>query len=95
MNFAGVVLLLVAVSAGVFGLFLIAGNSTTTPFVDTYGNVPSEQSNLSQSNVTSLTGTATAFGGGLMLLVAALILIVIASFAGWVLKGGSSSTGRR
>jgi hypothetical protein len=95
MNFAGAVILLLAVAAGVFGIYLVAGNANSTPYQDTYGSVPSEHTNLTQSNVTSLTTTAGAFGGGLMILIALLVLIVIATFASMVLKGGRTSVGRR
>jgi hypothetical protein len=96
MNFAGAVILVLVLAGGVFGLFMIASNTSSTPFVDTYGIAPNTSVNTSQVQVVNATATAGQFGGGALLIVGLLVLIIIGSYAAWAMTktGGYRSSYR-
>ena len=64
MNIGGMVLLMLVIVGGVFGLIFVAAHVTTTAPVDTYGTTTSVSDNLTRDTVTGGTsGTGLASVG--------------------------------
>jgi hypothetical protein len=76
MNLFGLFMILIVAAAAVLCIALI-GNSHQQAVVDTYGATMSNETNQSQAVAGNLTATGGQIGGGVILLVAGIIGVVV------------------
>lgn len=76
MNLGGLAVLLLVVCGGVAGLYLIISDANLNAPVDSFGATTSVAENLTRSNATgnATSLTATAAGGGIILIIAVMIM---------------------
>jgi hypothetical protein len=84
MNLAGAFILLVLIVGSVMAVFAVAASQPTTPYVDTYGNTTSLQSNNTQKMITNTTATPLIGGLGIgAVIIAAVFVLFLASIIVW------------
>lgn len=80
--------------AAIVGMFYIAGNIGTTPYVDTSGNTTNANTNASQQMMGNVTGVAPTVGTGIVIILA-VIFVSLAAGAVYIAatkKGGYNSS---
>lgn len=77
MNLFALFMLFIVIIAAIMGIALIGAKTSTTPYVDTYGNTAGNATNESQAIAGNLTATGSQVGGGAVLLVGGIIALVI------------------
>ena len=92
MNIGIIMMALLLVAGSIFGVFMIAGQSSQ-PYVDTFGTVQGNQTNSTVGTITNTTSPIMSAGGGMALI----IVVFLLGSAAIVLLGTafSSRHGRR
>ena len=77
-NYGGTIMMIFVVIVAVLGLFYIAANLGTDPYVDTTGNTTNESVNTTQQLVGNTTGVAGTLGTGIVvMLIIVLVLVMV------------------
>ena len=92
MNVGIIMLALMLVAGSILGIIMIAGQNQD-PFVDTFGDVQSNETNATQSTVTNVTSPLMGAAGGLSLFLGAMVIFIAAIIL--VVSVKSSLNGRR
>jgi hypothetical protein len=90
MNIGIILVGMLLVAGSVLGIIMIASQNQTT-YVDSFGDVQSNETNTSQSIVTNTTSPLMSAAGGMVLVVAALLIFAV----GAVLMGTMKHSGGR
>jgi hypothetical protein len=91
MNLGIILVGMLLLGGSVLGIIMIASQNQTV-YVDTFGDIQSNETNTSQSLVTNTTSPLMGAGGGLLLVFAAILIFVVGIFFVSTMK---SAGGRR
>ena len=79
MNLGVILLSLMLVAGAVLAVVVIAG-APHPVYVDTFGNVTTNETNMTQQNLTAVAAPVTQMGGGLILLLGLFVVIIAGAF---------------
>ena len=75
MNVGGITVLAIIIVFAIGGIFIIASNVGSTPYVDYHGNTTDNKTNATQAVMGNITPVATTTGGWMFLFAVVLILL--------------------
>ena len=87
----GVLMMMFVLIAAVVGVYFIASNVGTTPFVDSSGNTTNASVNATQQLVGNVTGVAPVVATGIIVVLGILAVFVVIVF----LLGSMAVSGRK
>lgn len=90
-KFIGLIFLSVFIIGIVAVFYSMAANAHTTPYVDSYGSVQSNQTNQSQDATTAIVTAAPNAGLGAVFVLGAIALIAILVFAAAIFTSNRNS----
>lgn len=89
LGLGGIVMMMFVLICAVVGIYVIADNTSSTPYVDTAGNTTSNSTNTSQQIAGNVTGVAPTIGTGVVVILA--VIFIVAS-AGVLIAAGTASS---